>query len=146
MGCRSLEWPINWKRTTGIQSLFLDVPFIGTRALVWKNLCSQMRERTTACLNDWEVFQREEKELARRISAIVRDGLGWPNDLFIPSDPFEIVVWDHYGDLGTTEVVNEIERQFSLRFTDSEWKELRQITFGEVVGFLVGRSAEHHGR
>ena len=107
---------------------------------------------TPNCLKLWEDFSEVEVRFARVISQVASSCLGWPNGLFIPADPFEIIVWDRYGDLATTEVLAQAGSAAGLeKLGVQEWEMFLTRRFGELVRALSrkvpgGSSANRTGQ
>jgi hypothetical protein len=111
-----------------------DMPFFGIRDRVFKEIVAQMRQRSADLSESWNRFSSAELGVEQRISKIALEELGWPNDHFLPSDPFEIIMWDGTGDLATASAIDRMERELGLRRrSDGEWQELASLTFGDVV-------------
>ena len=96
-----------------------------------------MSTRSGESAGSWEAFSRREVNVARSVSSIAKKSLGWPNDNFIPEDPFQIVVWDRYGDLATVEALAGVEATLGLRKrTTEEWDALLGKSYGEVIRII----------
>jgi hypothetical protein len=120
------------------------VSAVGSNRQVWRTLLEQARLRTPECLSLWQVYTIEERELADRISTVIYHSLQWPNPVFVPRDPFQILVWDYTGDLKTGETLCAIEKSLGLlRLSDERWDDLLKCCLGDVVKVLV---AEQHSR
>jgi energy-coupling factor transport system substrate-specific component len=131
-----LRWPVDWDRLSDWQKVLVDMPIVGAQARCAKAILHQLSLRNEDCLAAWSGFSPREIEFSRTISKIVQKHLGWPNDYFIPSDPFEIVIWDRHGDLAVVEVIANIEEIAGSQ----EWSILQKKPYGEVVSMLA---AEH---
>lgn len=102
----------------------------------------QLRLRPASSLDLWESVSPEHAEVVRVVSGIARDGLGWPNDYFIPSDPFGIIVWDRHGDLETSEILTLIEDTLQLTpIPDVEWEAMFHWTYSRVIATLKSHKA-----
>jgi hypothetical protein len=121
-----------------LQRFLSSVPLIGPQAKAYRSIARQLSLRGSECREAWNSFSQREKGIASTISELAKTNLGWPNDYFIPEDPFVILVWDRNGDLATTEALAEIEARLGLRRrTSSEWESLFEKNFGEVVVILT---------
>jgi hypothetical protein len=135
---RPLHWPFDWDRMPSLQRFLWSLPVIGPQSQAYRSIARQLNLRGSECREAWNRFSQSEKAIATTISGVVKRNLGWPNDYFIPGDPFVILVWDRNGDLATTEALAQIETRLRLRRrTPSEWESLFGKDFGEVVGILA---------
>ena len=66
--------------------------------------------------------------------------MSWPNDLFLPDDPCEILLWDStaYGldSLKLEGMAKEMEGALGVSFPDEEWESVGALRFGEWVDRL----------
>src|SRR6266404_815554 len=132
-----LRWPFDWNHLTAWQKMLSLIPFVGPQARAHKDIVYQLRHRSAASIELWNRFSKSEVELARIISKVVKEALRWPNDYFIPDDPFEIVIWDKHGDMATTETIAAIERKIGVeQKASAEWENLTKKNYGSVVRFL----------
>ena len=116
-----------------------------------KYLVAQMKQRGPILEEAWGPDAKR-RALAKEISVIIQDEIGWPNAHFIPEDPFSLVIFNIYWD-GSYMDGMEIEciafRMAQLtgadHFDDQVWTALWERTLGEVVDALLedpsGRSA-----
>lgn len=138
-----LKWPVDWSKLTPWQKVLVDAPFIGVRHRVFKDIITQMQQRTEDSSAFWNQFSPAELDIEQKISKIAVQELGWPNSHFLPSDPFEIIMWDGTGDLATAAALDRIEKEFGLRRrSDSEWQELASHAFGYVVQKIASERAQ----
>ena len=99
-----------------------------------RSIEQQLRDRPdTSQL--WGADPRRQR-VSSAIRKIAEEECGWPNDRFIPADPFDIVFWGHTDGLDDVSAVMRIEKEFGLNLPDSE--RLRwQGTLGELVDRLI---------
>jgi hypothetical protein len=129
-----LKWPLDWATLTPWQRVLLDAPLIGVRHRVFKDIIAQIQQRPQDTLEFWGDFSPVELDIKQKISKIAVQELRWPNSHFLPSDPFEIIMWDGTGDLATAAALDLIEKEFGLRRrSDGEWQELASHALGYVV-------------
>jgi len=139
MNCSPLNYPPKWKEVVR-RSLLLGIPLVGPQRSVYKNLCQQLASRNADC---WSLWGDDLKRLAvaKFVTKKLAEAASWPNAIFIPADPFELVAWDHNScvvdDLSLTSALLEVERQFAIHLTDEQWGLFFTKSFGEVVDFLV---------
>jgi len=120
-----------------------DAPFVGVRNRVYKELVAQMEQRTADLSEFWNKFTWKELEIKQRISKISLEEIGWPAGHFIPSDPFQIILWGGKGDLATVAAIDRIEKELGLiKRSDREWQELAARTFGDVVQKIAAEVAQ----
>jgi len=138
-----LKWPVDWSKLTSWQRVMIDVPLIGVRDRVFKEFVAQMQQRAADSSEFWNQFSPAEMEVQQIISRIAVEELGWPNSHFLPSDPFEIIMWDGTGDIATAAALDRMEKEFGLRRrSDSEWQELASHVFGYVVQKIASERAQ----
>src|SRR5437667_4356584 len=87
--CGPLQWPEWWVSPTPIQRFLRGTPIVGPENRVHREICRQLRQRGETCLGAWGNDSRR-FEAARTTSRIAAKKLNWPNDFFLPDDPFEI--------------------------------------------------------
>ena len=124
------------------QSFLLGMPFIGPEHRTHMLLAAQLQQRDETCLLAWgDACDRI--RLARQVSGIIHKWLYWPNDFFIPEDPFEILVWDHtayYSDgFVLSGIVKEFEEFIGETYTDTFWEAALSLRYGEVIDHLLNR-------
>ena len=96
----------------------------------------QLRERPDTS-EHWGADPRRQ-EIAAAVRSLIAEELGWPNDHFIPEDPFGIAFWGHQQGCEDVQTIMRIEEHFSFRFPDSEWERFwRHGTLGEFVERLI---------
>ena len=144
--CPPLDWPEDWKRPKRLDTLLLGIPFIGPQHRTRQSICEQLRARDPGCLSLWEESV-ERFRIARTVSAIVKDELNWPNDLFIPADPCEILFWDFTAywvdDLKLLAVIQQLEDALHFHLKDETWESVFSYRFGELVDFLLERQNQN---
>jgi hypothetical protein len=137
-----LKWPVDWSKLSPWQRVMKDTPLVGVRDRVYKEIVAQMEQRTADLSEFWNKFTWKELEIKQRISKILIEELGWPTSHFLPSDPFEIILWDGKGELGTVAAIDRIEKELGLiKRSEPEWKELATRTFGDVVQKIAAELA-----
>jgi len=132
-----LKFSDHWRNPSGLQQFLLWTPLIGLQFSEAQRLRRQLRQRDPSCLGLWgEDLVRT--QLARTISELAEQNLGWPNDYFIPDDAFEVVLWDCHGDLGSAAALMDIYESLGVDLCEDEkeWDLLSGMTFGEVVDFV----------
>jgi len=135
---KPLFWPFDWNSLSGLQKSFLEFPFFGARARAHREIISQLTRRSVECLAHWDNFSEKERELAKKISKIVCKCFAWPNEYFLPDDPFEIMIWERSGDfMATTEAIATIENELGLKQkTSAEWESLMKQNYGKVIQII----------
>ncbi len=64
----------------------------------------------------------------------------WPNDHFIPEDPFDVVFQIPFDDLEIVEMVLRFEEELKITISDEEAQQWADKTLGEVVDFLLRKT------
>lgn len=137
-----LSWPPEWSGTGRHRGFLLGVPFVGKQEDVFRHIANQLIERTPDCLELWGSPGRR-RTLAAVCAQAIKTGLGWPNALFIPEDPVEILLWDKTAyivdHLIVPEILEKMERAAGVpRQSDEWWESLSEHTFGSVIDRLIG--------
>ena len=138
-----LRWPVDWAHLTRWQRLMMDLPILGLRARVFKKIVAQLARRAPNASDLWSRFSPDELAIKQRIVEIAVKELEWPRGYFLPSDPFEIVIWDPTGDLATEAALDRMENELGLRRrSGDEWRQLASQTFGDVVQKIAHECAQ----
>ncbi len=122
------------------------LPFIGwafAAALVQarfrpmvRSIEQQLRERPDTS-ELWGSEPRR-RELSSAVRTLIEEEFGWPNDHFIPDDPFGIACWGHEDGLDAVSAVTRIKKEFGFHQPDSEWERLWfHGTLGEFVDHII---------
>lgn len=115
--------PLSWPEPGPFWKLHLISPaFTGIR--------DQLLQRDAACLQMWEAVPRIDMKLVRDVSGIIREYMFWPNDLFIPDDPCEILFHDPTVDLRNVEAMGVIEDRAGVVV---DWERLLPRRFGGLI-------------
>jgi len=142
MSVAALSWPFDWGRLSKLDRFLLGMPLIGAQAKAKRHIDAQLRGRTPECLRLWSP---ERVDLARRLSDILAFQFRWPNALFIPDDPLQILCWDAgayaVDDLRCQAALIDLEKSADRVLPDEEVESLLRKRFGEVVDVLSGRPA-----
>jgi hypothetical protein len=81
-------------------------------------------------------------QVAREVSAIVKDAIGWTTDNFLPHDPVDILLWGGWYDLAEVEAIWKIEERFVVAISELDieriWK--HGLTLGQLVDILLENS------
>jgi len=81
----------------------------------------------------------QRQAVAARIGEIIRPEFGSRQANFIPQDPFGILVWGGWYDLGEVEVLMNIEEAFDINIPDDDMSLLFERTLGEVIDYVMNR-------
>lgn len=143
-----LAWPPSWERCrpkSRFTRFFVGVPFIGPQAGAFRFVCRQLASRNQSCLDLWGSDPLR-SQLAAKVSAILKDYLRWPNSLFIPPDPFQIVGWDHtvysVDHLLVTEAFMVIEDKTGAKLSDSFFEDCWDLPYGNVIALIQERVSQ----
>ena len=99
-------------------------------------ISAQLTGRNEKVLELWDTYPPEKKALAFKIATILKENLDWPNNYFIPTDPFGMILHDKYGDLPVEESVIEIENLIGKKIDDSIWQSFEKTNYSEVIDYL----------
>jgi hypothetical protein len=137
----ALQFPRQWPDIRR-RSLLLGIPFIGPQAFAYDDICQQLALRTAECWTLWGPNEARVKA-AQFVAKTVAEEVQWPNPIFLPDDPFELVFWDHKScvidDLSLVGAFVTIEDHFNRSSSEEEFAHLAQGTFGGYVDFLLKR-------
>jgi hypothetical protein len=87
-------------------------------------------------------------EVAKAISAIIQEGLGWPNANFQPEDPMDKVMFDFSGDghmmYGDefTSIMMRMEELLKLELTQKDEEAMWRGTYGEAIDMMIAKSPD----
>jgi hypothetical protein len=82
-------------------------------------------------------------DVAKAISAIIQEGIGWPNANFQPEDPMDKVMFDFSGDgymmYGDefTSIMMRIEEFLKLQLTKKDEEAMWRGTYGEAIDMMI---------
>jgi hypothetical protein len=100
----------------------------------------QLRQRDASYIHAWEREQELDLHIAFKIAAIIKRARDWPNDFFLPDDPFALVNPLSNGvidDLNAVACVSCIETALGLReLPESFWIGAYKRCFADVLRFL----------
>jgi hypothetical protein len=132
---------------TSLQKFLMWTPFVGPQIGISRGIIRQMTERKEECLQAWGQYSSDKVELAQKISRIIQDAMEWPNGLFLPDDPFRILLWERYSDgLGIFYAMKGIEEATQVTPDESTWELwLKQRTYGQVLDELLRLKTEKGG-
>lgn len=82
----------------------------------------------------------DQQAVATSLLTIIDDNFGWPNIRFVPWDPVAVAMWAYEDGLDDTAAISDIEKAFSVTFTDDEWLLLYQATLLDLVDAIIERS------
>lgn len=139
MHCPPLNHPPKWKDVVS-RALLLGIPLVGPQRSVYKNLCRQLASRNA---DYWKTWGDDSIRLAgaKFVAGKLAEAANWPNSIFIPADPFELIAWDHNScvvdDLSLTSALLEVEKHFEIDLIDKQWESIFKKSFGEAVDFLI---------
>lgn len=98
-----LSWPFDWNGLSQFQKKVLyGIPFIGPQYRARKHIESQLQSRPDPCVDVWPTDE-DTRSIVATMAPILQKYFNWPNSHFIPEDPFDVIFWDHTGDLISAE-------------------------------------------
>jgi hypothetical protein len=105
-----------------------------TRTVVIK-IAEQLEARQKPAASIWG-DNADKTALAQYVCLAVRNGIGWPNDYFIPSDPAYVVFWSYRDGLGLDELILEIEEHLEIDEPALKFNLAPDQTLGDIVDML----------
>jgi hypothetical protein len=114
---------------------------VGPQEKIYRHISDQLLGRDDSCRDLWPHDAESRSQIincTREIAVAMR----WPNDFFIPADPFAILCWDKSAcavdDLRVSSVLSKIEQNFAVPAQSTKWWEACwSRTFGEVIKGLL---------
>lgn len=105
----------------------------------------QLRERGENYVALWS--SHPNRDLALRVSDVICRTQGWPNNRFVPDDPFDLLLpFRRYDGMDAVDTVIAIEKALELpQLPDTFWDECASRSFGEVVQHLARQLAASTG-
>jgi hypothetical protein len=97
-----------------------------------------LRERPDIPVTVWG--SAHQQAAALKLLMVIDDNFGWPNTRFVPWDPVCVAMWAYEDGLDDTAAIRDIEKAFSVTFTDDEWLEYYQKTLLDLVDGILERS------
>lgn len=79
------------------------------------------------------------RDVARRVSAIIKDAIAWSADYFVPEDPVDILLWGGWYDMAEIDAVMRIEGKFCVDFPKHEIETIFEgnCTLGQLVNYIL---------
>ena len=131
----SPQWPDLRRR-----SLLVGFPLIGPQVGAYLDIRAQLAQRTPECWSLWGPDPAR-IEAAQYVAKTLAAAVEWPNPIFIPADPCELLFWDHKScaidDLSLVGAWVEIETHFNVNPSEKELDTLGAGTFGGFVDYLL---------
>jgi hypothetical protein len=104
---------------------------------VIKSVTEQLLARPKPDPNIWgDSLARQ--QMAQYLCAALKQDYGWPNDHFIPDDPYDIAFQIPWDDLEIAEFVIRVERELKIKMKYEE-TETWGAVLGEIVDFLIAK-------
>jgi hypothetical protein len=139
VNCSPLQFPRQWPDMRR-RSFLLGFPLIGPQAGAYQDICAQLQQRTPDCWSLWGAADARVKA-AQFVAKTLGEAVEWPNPIFVPEDPFELLFWDHKScaidDLSLVGAFVEIESHFNAQPSEKEMDALAAGTVGGYVDFLL---------
>lgn len=141
MSWHPLKHPPEWKLVVG-RAFLLGVPVIGPQVAVYESLCAQLAGRPPECWHAWGTDRRR-VDLARFMARALGDVCGWPNPVFLPEDPIELVAWSQDDvDFDVEEACMRIEEHLGIGADAAAREHMMGRSFGEAVDHLLGQASQ----
>ena len=96
---------------------------------------AQVRQRPPTDPKAWGDDPKRQ-QFAAFLADVIRDAGGWPNDHFIPSDPFSILCWEHNTGMEYILVQLAVEEKIGREIQSEQFYRISNMSFGEAVDFL----------
>src|SRR4051794_13065460 len=120
-----LFWPDQIRRPSGLDRFLADLPYFGLYARKRHEVVSQLEARDPALLDESWKDHPSPSDQRNEIARLVQFHLGWPNTLYSPHDPCEILFWDP--DLATVELLCALDEKYGFR------EDPMPLLFGDLV-------------
>ena len=109
-----LVWPVNIYEMSEFKMKFnLYTPFVGYATRIRRGVNCQLKKRNISDLSEWGEYPYL-RSIALKCSEEFRRYLKWKNAIFLPEDPFDIIVFDYLGGDGSAGAEAFIESMFNL--------------------------------
>lgn len=105
-----------------------------------QRLINQLVSRPRSARRAWEGEARY-RTIAQTVCEIAQTEMGWPNDAFIPADPFAVVFWSYDDGLDMEVAIMAIEDQLDLKIPDADVVDFSDKSLGEFVSYLAQAEA-----
>jgi hypothetical protein len=139
MGCAPLSYPPEWKAVVD-RDFLLGVPLIGPQVAVYKAVCAELAQRGPECWSLWGTSESR-VSLARFASVALGEAALWPNPIFVPEDPFTLVLFNHRATaidgLEVESALRSIEGHVGHRLRRKVWEQLFLGSFGAAIDRLL---------
>lgn len=115
----------------------------------WQHWAGPVRKQYEATLRERPIIpadiwgNAEQQAVAATLLTIIDDNFGWPNTHFVPWDPVVVVMWAYEDGLDDTAAISDIEKAFSVAFTDDAWREYYRRTLLDLVDGIL-QQCEHN--
>jgi len=99
---------------------------------------SLVKERGPIPPEVWGV-DSQRRQAALKVSAIIKDAIGWTAANFVPDDPVDILLWHGCYDLGELDAVLRMEAAFFVEIPEHKREEIWRsgLTLGQLVDYLL---------
>jgi len=143
MKCAPLTWPASWDKRGYWRDSLWGITHFGWNKRIHRGICDQLERRSDWTPSFWDAFDRDHRRIERTISPLLQLRMAWPNDRFLPDDPFEILTWHCTDSEEQIDVLDEIERVLGLAHTG--WREREALlasSYGDVIRSFAARCKE----
>jgi hypothetical protein len=109
----------------------------------WQRWAGPLRSRYEATLRERPIIpvtvwgNQQQQTAGLKLLTIIDDNFGWPNTRFVPWDPVCVAMWAYEDGLDDMAAISDIEKAFSVTFTDDEWLEMYAGTLAELIDILL---------
>jgi hypothetical protein len=133
-----LTWPNEKAHPKTLDQFLRGVPLVGPDARAHRAISRMLkRDRRVDCLLEWGTDPKTYCVVAV-CSCIIREYFNWPNVLFLPDDPCQILFWNPSEDLHIEEATCVISETFQLR--GDPFHDLSKITYGTLINRIVAQA------
>lgn len=131
-----LSFPSHFPPSDRWKKFFIGVRWLGPDLSFFKRLKVEQAERNSDCMHEWGGGRRE--ELARAISKVLSENLGWKSPYFLPNDMANVAFHGPSFDFCDPEsalegVIELLEEEFAIAPSEKFWQSHGETTFGALV-------------
>ena len=133
-----------------VERLMNYIPFLGwmISAGLWKRRNRPLYDEINRALEarpflNTSIWGDERhQEIAQFVCSAIKDQIGWPNDRFIPADPFRVVMWSFYDGLEMVEIIMDIEDKYLIKLGDQVLEPMWKQDLAAFVNLVVELAAK----
>lgn len=124
----------------------MGCPFAATEHRVRADILRQLSGRSAADLSAWDSYPPEVRWLAAELSSARMSHDIWPSAVFLPDDPADIPMGDHFGETDRWDFLpatfSIVEKEMGINMDAGFWDGLAGMTYAQAVGMMARKRAE----